>query len=463
VSSTNRVVILGGGISGLAAAYFLSQAGLRPILIEKSNRLGGLIKTDFIEGCRLEAGPDSYIATKTSVTELARELDGLDSEIIGSNDSARRIFIVREGKLLPMPKAMVMMAPSEWKPVLTSKLFSTETKLRFVRETLQTPKIRAEDVSVGQFVEEHFGREVLEYVAAPLLSGVYGGDAVNLSTESVLPRFLAYEREYGSLIRGVRRERRAANAKGSLFLSFRNGMQTLTDTLARAMASSIRVIHAEVTKVEGSGKEWRVYAGQDALACDHVILACPAHQAAKLLENCAPSLATELAGIPYSSVVLATTVYQRANLGHPLDGFGFLVPRSERRDVAAATWVGTKWPERVPSTLAALRAFIVGEEAIRLAAAAEQELLDVVQGEYRRVMGITAKPLFSTFYAWPRSMPQYVLGHKQRCLRISSKLAERPGLHLVNNAFDGVGIPDCVRLAKETAKAIVNKISLPLA
>lgn len=456
------VVIVGGGISGLATAYFLSRAGLRPVLIEKSNRLGGLIKTDFIEGCRLEAGPDSYIATKTSVTELARELDSLDSEIIGSNDEARRIFIVRAGKLVPMPRGMVMMAPAEWKPVLTSKLFSAQTKLRFLRETLQLPKVRQGDVSVGEFVEEHFGREVLEYVAAPLLSGVYGGDAGSLSAESVLPRFLAYERGYGSLIRGVRQERRAANAKGSLFLSFRTGMQTLTDTLVRATASSTRIVHAEVTKVESSGSGWRVHAGQDAVPCDHVVLACPTYRAASLLEHCAPSLAAELAGIPYSSVILSTLVYQRANLGHPLDGFGFLVPRSERRGVAAATWVGTKWPQRVPSTVAALRAFIVGEDALHLAAAAEQELLTLVQAEYRRLMGITAEPSFSTIYSWPHSMPQYVLGHKQRCDRIASELAQHPRLYLTNNAFDGVGIPDCVRLAKQTAKAIVNKISLPL-
>jgi protoporphyrinogen/coproporphyrinogen III oxidase len=463
VNSTSRIVIIGAGISGLATAFFLSKADLRPVLIEKSNRLGGLIKTDFIEGCCLEAGPDSYIATKTSVTELARELDGLDSEIIGSNDSARRIFIVRGGKLIPMPKGMVMMAPAEWKPALTSQLFSAQTKLRFLRETLQSPKTRQDDISLGQFVKEHFGREVVEYVAAPLLSGVYGGDAESLSTESVLPRFLSYERQYGSLIRGVRRERRAANAKGSLFLSFRKGMQTLTDTLADATASSTQVIHAEVSKVESSGSGWRVYAGQDTISCDQVVLACPTHQAARLLESCASSLAAELAGIPYSSVILATLVYQRANLNHALDGFGFLVPRSERRGVAAATWVGTKWPHRLPPTLAALRAFIVGEDAIRFAAASEPELLGLVQGEYRRLMGITAQPVFSTVYRWPHSMPQYVLGHKQRCRRIWSELAERPGLHLVNNAFDGVGVPDCVRLAKQTAKAIVNKISLPLA
>jgi oxygen-dependent protoporphyrinogen oxidase len=218
--ATERVLILGGGVSGLATAYFLSRCGIPSTIVEKTTRTGGLIKTDCIEGCRLEAGPDSFIATKPAVRELADELPGLHDQIIGSNDAARRIFVARNGKLLPMPKGMVMMVPAEWEPLQQSELLSEEAKRRIDLETSMKPRERQEDISVGQLVNEHFGSEVLEYLTEPLLCGVYGGDSENLSAESVLPRFVGYERKYGSLVKGVQHELRDKPKNGgSLFLS----------------------------------------------------------------------------------------------------------------------------------------------------------------------------------------------------------------------------------------------------
>jgi protoporphyrinogen/coproporphyrinogen III oxidase len=453
---TENVIIAGGGVSGLATAYYLGKLGLASTLIEKSNRLGGLVKTDLIRGCRLEAGPDSYLAAKFSVTEIAGELDDLSSQIIGSNDAARRIFVVRGGKLVPMPAGMVMMVPGLWMPLLRSELLGAKSKLRFLAEVFARPRTRAEEVSVGELVQDHFGNEVLEYVAEPLLAGVYGGDSVNLSADSVLPRFAAYERAYGSLIRAIRRERRGNSQQPSLFLSFQDGMQTFTDALARAIASSTKVVHAEVNRVERSESSWHVKVGDEWLSSGRVVLACPAHACTRLLENSAPALAGELAGIPCSSAILVTLVYERSKFRHPLNGFGFLVPRPERRVVAAATWVNTKFPSRIPLDLSALRAFIVGEDTVNLLGAPNEDLVRIVRAEYQRLMGIEVEPLFSTVYSWPQSMPQYVLGHKRRQQRINQALQECPGLYIVNNAVDGVGIPDCVRLAKETAKQIAS-------
>jgi len=172
-----RVLIIGGGVSGLATAYFLSRYAIPATILEKCNRTGGLIKTDFIDGCRLEAGPDSFIATKPAVSELAEELPGLKGQIIGSNDAARRIFVVRNGKLVPMPTGMVMMVPGEWEPLAQSELVSADAKRRIAEETNIKPRERQEDISVGQLVEEHFGEEVLAYLTEPLLCGVYGGEA----------------------------------------------------------------------------------------------------------------------------------------------------------------------------------------------------------------------------------------------------------------------------------------------
>ncbi len=412
-----------------------------------------MIRTESIEGCQLEAGPDSYLAAKPAVTELAEELGDLKAQIIGSNDESRRIFVARQERLLPLPQGMVMMVPGKWLPTLRSELFSTKTKLGFLCERFLPARTRTDDISIGEFVNDHFGKEVLDYVADPLLSAVYGGDSGTLSVESVLPRFLDYERKYGSLIRGVRHERREMPSKGSIFLSFRGGMQALTDSLV----PFAEVIHAEVTQVARDGTGWRVNTAERWMRARDVVLSCPAYAAASLLENSAPLIASELAAIPYSSSILVTLAYQKSKLGHPLNGFGFLVPRAERRTIAATTWVSTKFPSRARSDLALLRAFVVDPEATNLLGCPEHDLIRMVQAEFNRFMSIEAAPVFSTVHFWPQSMPQYVIGHKQRQQNIAAALEQQVGLYLVGNAYHGIGIPDCVRLAKETAKQISRR------
>jgi oxygen-dependent protoporphyrinogen oxidase len=450
--SSAELVIVGGGISGLATAYYSGRLGIKSILLEKTNRLGGLIRTDSFEGCQLEAGPDSYIATKPAVTELAAEI-GLQSEIIASNDSARRVFIVRSGKLVPLPDGMSMMVPGKLRPGLESELFGLNTKLRFVSERFFRPLKRDEDISVGRLVSDHFGREVLEYVADPLLVGVYGGDSQNLSAQSVLPRFLGYEQRYGSLIRGVQKENKS-NTAGGLFRSFARGMQSLTDSLVEAITGSTQVVHSEATGVSRSGKIWILLAGSKVLQTKQLVLACPANVCARLLEDPAPELAGSLAGIPYSSAILVTLLFPAEEIRHPLNGFGFLVPKSERRTLAAATWVNTKFPSRVAPGLVAMRGFIVGGDATRLLEATDFELVRLVRDEFRRLMGIDAAPRTSVVSRWPNSMPQYVVGHNKRLKRIEESLSLYPGLHLAGNAYDGVGIPDCVRRAREIARML---------
>lgn len=451
--SLARVAIVGAGVSGLATAYYLGRRGISSTLIEKSNRLGGLIQTELLEGCRLEAGPDSYLATKPEVNELAVELGDLGQQIIPANEAARRVFIVRSGRLIALPQGMSMMVPGKRWPALRSDLFSFETKLRFLLEPFSPRRERLEDFSVGELVSEHFGRDVLEYVADPLLAGVYGGDAARLSAESVLPRFVEYERRYGSLIRGVRRDKSAAPKKG-LFLSFGNGMQSLTDSLTQAVEGNATFVRGEATGVRRSQHKWEIEVGGNRLAAEHLVLACPAHACATLLERAAPELATELAAIPYSSAILVTLLYDAAQFRHPLDGFGFLVPVNERRTIAAATWVSRKFPSRIAPGLVGMRAFLVGEEALRLSAENDAQLVQLVQEDFHRLMGIETLPRCSLVHRWPDSMPQYVVGHKSRQQRISEALREIPGLYLVGNAYNGVGIPDCVRLARIAAQAI---------
>lgn len=453
----NDVAIVGGGISGLAAAYYLSRQGLSIVLVEGQRRLGGMISTDEVNGCYLEAGPDSYVANKPAVTELAKSIPGLSEQIMGSNDAARRIFVVKGGKLVPMPRGMVMMVPSEWVPALRSPLFDPGTKLRFAREFFHSRKHRREDVAIGEFVKDHFDEAMLEYVTEPLLSGVYGGDAGQLSARSVLPRFVGYEERYGSLIRGVREERRQAGAAGPLFLSFQGGMQTLVDSVARALEGRVRIVHGHARGVERqSNGNWRVYTGDAEEEAPDLVLACPAFRAAELVARMDATLADELHSIPYSSAITVMVGLRRSDVSHPLDGFGFLVPKRERRQVAACTWINTKFPVRVAPDYVVVRAFIVGRDADDLHLASDAEVVDTVSAELQRLMGIYSGVQFTTVHRWPNSMPQYTVGHAQRVRQIEEQMRNHPRLYLTGNAYDGVGIPDSVRLAKATAQRIVR-------
>jgi protoporphyrinogen/coproporphyrinogen III oxidase len=447
-------IIVGGGISGLASAYYLSKKGLSSTLIEAAPRLGGLIRTDIISNCQIEAGPDSYISMKPAATELAEEIPALKTEIIGTNDESRRIFLAHKGKLVPMPAGMVMMVPADMRAALRSCLFPDSTRHRIIEERFFKPKQREEDISVADLVLDHFDRNILETIAEPLLTGVYGGDAARLSALSVLPRFVEYERHYGSLVRAVRLERKEASRRGSLFLSFKGGMQALTDALYRAASGAITRVTGEVTEIIRHNQGWHVHIGKTKRETKFLIVAVPAHKAAGLFANSLTELSSELAAIPYSSAITVVLGYARPGITHPLDGFGFLVPRSERRRVAACTWINTKFPQRIAPGHVALRAFVVDQDAEDLMAADDKEVIQAVREEFRRLMGVDAEPVFSTVQRSPLSMPQYVVGHSARWQRISALLKDERGLYLVGNAYEGVGIPDCIRLAKHAAAEI---------
>jgi len=449
-ADVSNVIILGGGISGLATAYFLRQRGIRSTIVEASPRLGGLIRTDIVEECQLEAGPDSYIAAKPAVTELAREIPGLSGKIIGSNDQARRIFLVKDGMLVPLPQGMTLMVPGDLESARTSSIFDNAAQESFAREQLQSPKERSEDTSIAEFVLDHFDESVLDYIVEPLLAGVYGGNARLLSAASVLPRFLEYERRYGSLIRAVQHEQ-SSKEPGSLFLSFRDGMQTLTDALQKQLDGWSNTLQSQAKAIDRDGRNWRVIVEGESIRADRIAVALPAHCAAAVLEKVAPEVAAHLDEIPYSSAITVTLGFDRGQFHHPLDGFGFLVPRVERRRVAACTWVNTKFPQRVAEGFVVLRAFIVDQDAEALMPASDAEIVESVAQELRRLMGIDIRPVFQTVNRWPRSMPQYLVGHGDRLQRIRSGVAELNGIEVTGNAYDGVGIPDCVRLARETA------------
>ena len=448
-----KVVIVGGGISGLSAAFYLQRRGIGPTIIDPSRRLGGLIQTDLVLGCLLEAGPDSFLGAKPAVSKLAGEL-GIAESIIGSNDALRRVFIVRKKQLVPMPQGMVMMVPTDIEAVETSPLFSEDTRRRLQAEEALSPFNRGRDFSVGELVEEHFGAEVLEYIAEPLLAAVYGGDPAHLSARSVLPRFVEYESSYGSLVKASRLEARVPK-NGGLFLSFKEGMGQLTTALVDDLISHTKIVRdaaVQLEKLPANG--YRIHCRENTLDADEIILATPAHIASDLTTALDDELAQQLSAIPYSSAILVTFLFAQESFGHPLDGFGFLVPRPERQIIAAATWINTKFPSRIAPGLIGVRAFLVDPEAALHSATADSDVANSALRDLHRIMRISSAPVHTTVHRWPNSMPQYLVGHGRRLAHIQQRLQMHRGLQLASNYLDGVGIPDCVRWGEYCATKV---------
>lgn len=427
-------------------------------LVERSERLGGVISTERREGCVLEAGPDSFLAQKPWALHLIREL-GLGDDVIGSNDHLRVTYVVKRGRLVPLPDGLMLMIPTRIFPLLSTSLLGLETKIRMGLEWFRRPRDGWQpDRSVAEFVAGHYGWEAVDYLAEPLLAGVYGGDPSQLSVGSVLPRFVELERKYGSLTKGVLHERRKAarHAHGlPLFQTLRGGLGQLIDALVAQTRPAPEVLHAAAEAVEcGAGASpWRVRAGGEWLEADHVVFACQAYQAAALLGSVDGEMTALLDAIPYSNSITISLVYDKAGFRRPLNGFGFLVPKSERQLLVACTWVGTKFSDRVPADKVVLRCFVGGEDPAVLSLS-DEELVTGARAELLTVMGVSETPAFTHIARWPRSMAQYTVGHAERVARIESRLRQLPGLHLAGNAYRGIGIPDCVRMGKQAAEAI---------
>ena len=447
----HKAIIVGGGISGLSAAYYLSKAGIRPVLMERRSRVGGVIHTETRQGCVLEEGPDGFMAAKPWAMNLIKEL-GLADQVIGSNDHSRVTYIVRRGKLVPMPEGLMMMVPTKIMPLVETRLLSWGAKIRMGLEIFRQPPERPEpDRSVYEFLLDHYGEESIDYLAEPLLAGVYGGDPRELSVNSVLARFVEIEKKYGSLTRGVlasRRQQRSngSSGAGSFLLTLKPGLGRLID----ALRPSAELVQAEVETVEKSTTGFRLRANGDWMEAENVVVATPAGSAAPLLQTLQPELSRLLADIPYTSSITLSLGYLKSTFDHPLAGHGFLVPKKERRHIFGCTWVGNKFDHRVPTNLVVLRCFL-GGDSMHLT---DDELVDAARSDIHAIMGLEAEPIFHNVARWPNSMAQYTVGHEQRVRRMEELARSVPGLYLAGNAYHGIGIPDCVRMGQEAAARI---------
>ncbi|MGA1987341.1 MAG: protoporphyrinogen oxidase [Candidatus Sulfotelmatobacter sp.] len=465
-----RIAIIGGGISGLAAAFALEErrgagADVEYVLYEASARLGGVLRTELIDGCIVEAGPDSFITEKPWASDLCRAL-GLGDQLIGSNDADRKTYILTNGRLVEMPDGLMFMVPTKILPTGLSPLFSWKTKLRVTQEYFHPPHVAEHDESVAAFVERHYGSEMVDRLADPLLSGVYGGDAANLSVRAVLPRFAEMERTHGSLGRAMlaARKKMAAGPRKPappLFTSLKNGMQHLAETAASRLSPSAVLTNTPVQAVQREADSWVVSAGMQSDQFDAVIVALPALAAAQVLRMASPELSAELAAVQYSSSITVALGYDRQVRQSLPPGFGFLVPRSEGKKLLAATFVHNKFPHRAPEDRALLRCFFAGRNAEEVWALADDRIVGIVRKELQQILGpqiagLRADPLFARVYKWKSAMAQYGVGHLDRLDRIEHLRRQLPGLALAGNAYRGIGVPDCVRSGSDAAKQLVE-------
>jgi len=488
-----RIAILAGGISGLAAAYELELARQRGAdidwhLYEATHRLGGIVETTLHDGYVLEGGPDGWVSDKPWARELAIEL-GLEPDLIASNDATRKTYIAIDGQLLAMPDRMRMMVPQDRDALANlaqSPLFSPEAIAAYTAEPARAEELKAaapdHDESVAAFVLRNFGPEVLAKIGAPLLSGVFGGDVETLSVRSVMAPFVALEREHGSLILGLEARGLEARAKQHgqrtqqpIFTSLRNGLGSLTSALIDRLPAERLHCNHPAFSLKREGKLWcvryrtpseRGIPGKAKKHFKHVIVATSVDAARSLLTPLDPAAAA-LLPTDASSAVLATFVWP-ANLPQPQNipaGFGFLVPAAKPSEpwalgpepsLLAATFVDQKFPHRAPADTRILRAFFGSGSAEHFTDTPDDAVADAALTQLRALLGPLPEPAaaLTTVRRWPRSLPQYAVGHLDRMAELDTRIAALGGLTLLGNAYRGVGLPDLIKNARESVRTI---------
>lgn len=476
-----RIVVVGGGITGLAAAHRLIELGgdeVEVTVLEASDHPGGAIATERRDGFVLEKGPDSMITDKPAGLALAKRL-GLEGELIGTQEAHRRSFVVRAGKLMPVPEGFQLLAPAKFGPLATTPIFSWPGKVRMAMDLVIPRKADGADESLGHFVTRRLGREALDRIAQPMIAGIYGADPMKLSLRATLPRFLDMEEEHGSVIRGMwARSRAAANgaskngggepgktatkgvsgARYGLFVTFKQGVQTLIDALVERLPPGCLRLRTRATGLMRRGSEWEVaLADGSTLRADGVVVALPAYRAAALLQPLAPALAELLNGIPYGSAATVTLAYRPEDVPHPLDGFGFVVPKHEGLNLLGCTFTHRKFSHRVPegANVALLRGFLGGSNVEQNDAAG---LIRLMRDDLKKLLGITAEPLFTVTWKGEKVMPHYHVGHLDRVAEMERLAAELPGFALAGNAYRGVGIPDSILSAEAAAQALLKQL-----
>ena len=459
------VAIVGGGISGLSAAYELHRRCTPFVLLERSRRLGGVIRTERTGGFTIDAGPDSLVVQKPAAIALCAEL-GLSGRLVPTR-TPRTAHIVRNGTLHPLPRASVFGIPTGIGPLAAHRLLSLRGRLRMGLELLapRQPEPRGagtREETIDAFFRRRFGAEATDYLAEPLLAGIHSGDVERLSMTALFPQFVEAERTHGSVIRAFRHAaaaRAGSPARHGPFRSFAAGLETLPRTLAARLPADAVRRGVEITGLAGGPPYELTAAHGPRFTADQVICALPAHAAAPLVAGVDPALGGLCGAFTDTSVAIVVLAFPRAAVAHPLRGSGFVVPRAEPTlSITAATWISSKWPGRAPDDQVLLRGFVGGARQPDALAQSDATLIDTVRDDLSRLLGIRGEPGLARVYRWPRANPQLHVGHLARIAEIDGRLAGTPGLQIIGSAFRGVGIADCVAAGRAAGRAAADAV-----
>lgn len=472
IEPTNRkVVVVGGGIAGLSAAYYLQQEGkaknaaLSITLVDANPKLGGKILTEKVDGFTVEGGPDCFISQKPWAAELAHRL-GIQDDLIGTNDHQRKTFVLNNGKLTPLPDGVMLIIPTRIMPFVLSPLITWPGKIRMGLDWFIPRRPGRDDETVGDFVRRRLGSEALDKIAEPLLSGIHVSDPEKQSLLATFPRFRTIEEKHGSLIRGMLAERKAAKVRKSagskpvsLFQSFKQGVSRLTEALETALIDCRLIKDTRVVSIARSGEGgYRIkLSSGETLPADAVVLATPAYVAAELLAPVSPNISGRLNAFDYVSTATISLGFRKQDIQKPFMGFGFVNPGTEKRRISACTWTSFKFDHRAPEDHILLRCFVGGPGKEEMVELDDESLIKIARAELADILDLTAEPVLARIYRWRKANPQYNLGHLDNVHQIFEACArELPGILLTGSAYEGVGIPDCVHQGQKTAGKVMD-------
>ena len=475
-----KVIIIGGGVAGLAAAMKVKRAAdagadVDFVLVERDNRLGGKIDGEIVETERgtfvVDGGPDSFLTMKPAVHRIA-ELVGMTDQKLATDDSRKLTLILKKGRLYPMPDGVMQFAPTKFVPFATTGLFSWRGKIRAGMDLFVPTKKLApgefNDETLERFIVRRMGREILDRLAEPLVGGVHGSDPAQMSLAATFPNLLEMEQKYGCMIKGFLAQRRMAEEMRrkhpvdpanprTFFTAFKGGMHEFSAAMADFAGLAKMQTGLAVTAVSTANGGWSVVLDDGStLEGDAVILATESWAAEPLVRPLDASIADALAAIPASSSATVSLAFDESEIGIDMEAFGVLCPALEKSKLLAATYSSTKWPGRAPKGAVLLRGFVGGPQNQAIMEKSDEELTEVAEAELRRILGINpaAQPLFRRFYRWTLGMPQYTMGHLDRVADIENRSAAIPGLALAGGSYRGVGLPNCI----ESGEAAVSKL-----
>lgn len=480
-SSRKHVVVIGGGISGLTAAYNLSELSadrkiaLDITIVDARDRLGGVIHTIKRDGFLIDAGPDNFITAKPWAIALVKRL-GLESELLPTNDEFRKALVVRNGKLLDVPEGFLLMAPTKIMPMVTTSLFSWPGKIRMSMEMFMPAKKSTEDESLAAFTIRRFGKEALDRIVQPLISGIYTARPERLSLKATMPRFLELEQEYGSVAKGMLADgkkmkaaaaKRGSGARYGMFVTLKEGLTTMVNALRDKLPTANIRLNTSVNKISKNretadgAKAWNLALSDGtAVNADCVIVAGPAKLAGTILGGVDKDLSELLSSIQSASSAVVHFAYKREAISHPLDAFGLVVPMQEKRDIIAASFSSVKYAGRAPNGYVLLRAFMGGALQPELMERDDEGLTAIAGTELEQLLGIRGTPRFELVHRWNESMAQYDVGHLEKVAAIRKLVGTHKGLAVAGNCLEGVGIPDCILSGERAAKEVAPVLGL---